>query len=424
MASYLNGETATRRVVITGMGVIAANGQSLQTFWDSILKGQSAGTRITRFKVDHLPHQVGAQIESFDCSAYMARKKAHRFELSIQYGIAAAVSAVRDAGLDLTKIDVDRVGIVEGTSVSGMESTVKAHNAMVSKGYRAMSPFTFINAYCGGGSGEIALELGVKGQVLTYCSGSSSGNDAVGHAMSLIKNDEADVMVCGGAEAPIMETFWNGFCAARVMTQMNDAPKTAMKPFDSNRDGFILGEGAGFLVLEEASHAIARGAKIYAEVAGHGRACEAFHSVSPNPDGAGPARAMEKALRAARVHPSEVQYINAHATATEGNDLAETVAIKKIFNGHSSRVAVSGTKPITGHLLGASGALESIVCALAIHKQEIPPTTNLHDPAAGCDLDYVVDGPRRYPVNVALNLNSGFGGKNACLVFKRFNEAG
>jgi 3-oxoacyl-[acyl-carrier-protein] synthase II len=424
MASYLNGETPARRVVITGMGVIAANGQSLQTFWESIRAGKSSGTRITRFKVDHLPHQVGAQIQSFDCSAYMAAKKVHRYELSIQYGIAAAMLAARDSGLDMSKMDADRVGVVEGTSIAGMESTVKAHNAMTAKGYRSMSPFTFINAYCGGGSGEIALELGIKGQVLTYCSGSASGNDAVGHAMSLIKNDDADVMVCGGAEAPIMETFWNGFCAARVMTKRNDEPTTAMKPFDANRDGFLLGEGAGFLVLEEVSHAIARGAKIYAEVVGHGRSCEAFHSVSPNPDGSGAVRAMEKALRSARVHPSEVQYINAHATATEGNDIAETRAIKRIFGSDAKRVAVSGTKPVTGHLLGASGALESIVCALAIHKQEVPPTSNLHEPADECDLDYVVEGARRYPVNVALNLNSGFGGKNACLVFKRFTEAG
>lgn len=424
MASYLNGESPARRVVVTGMGVIAANGQSLQTFWESVRTGKSAGARITRFKVDHLPHQVGAQIENFDPSAFMSVKKAHRYELSIQYGIAAAMLAARDSGLDMSKIDVDRVGVVEGTSIAGMESTVKGTQALINKGWRVMSPFTFINAYCGGGSGEIALELGVKGQVLTYCSGSASGNDAVGHAMNLIKYDEADVMVCGGAEAPIMETFWNGFCVARVMTKRNDEPTTAMKPFDTNRDGFLLGEGAAFLVLEEASHAIARGAKIYAEVAGHGRSCEAFHSVSPNPDGSGPTRAMEKALRAARVDPSQVQYINAHATATEGNDLAETRAIKKVFGAHVKRVAVSGTKPVTGHLLGASGALESVVCALAIHKQEVPPTPNLRDPAEECDLDYVVGGSRRYPINVALNLNSGFGGKNSCLVFKRFTEAG
>ena len=247
MASYLNGETPARRVVVTGMGVIAANGQTLQTFWDTIRVGKSSGSRITRFKVDHLPHKVGAQIHNFDCSAYMSRKKAHRFELSIQYGIAAAISAARDSGLDMSKIDVDRVGIVEGTSIAGMESTVKAHNAMVSKGWRLMSPFTAINAYCGGGSSEIALELGVKGQVLTYCSGSASGNDAVGHAMSLIKNDEADVMVCGGSEAPIMETFWNGFCVARVMTtDATTTPTTAMKPFDKHRDGFFWAKARGF----------------------------------------------------------------------------------------------------------------------------------------------------------------------------------
>ena len=408
-----------RRVVITGMGVIAPNGCDLPTVWHSVTKGVSAAAPVSRFDASDLPNRVACELKNFESSRYMDGKKARRFDLSIQYGIAASQLASRDAGIDFADIDPDRVGVVEGTSVSGMESSFKGQTAYEGRGFRSMSPFTLINAYCGGGSGEIALELGIKGLAVSYSSGSASGNDAIGYALNMIQHDEADVMVAGGAEAPLLAPLFGAFCLTKVMTARNDEPQRAMLPFDRTRDGFLLGEGAAFLVLEELSHALARGAKIYAEVAGHGRSCEAFHSVSPHPEGIGLRRAMEKALRRARLHASEVDYINVHGTATETNDLAETQAIKHLFGEHAGRLAVSSTKPITGHLLGAAGALETVICALALHHQEIPLTLNHEAPAEGCDLDYVRHESRRYPIQVAMNLNSGFGGKNSCLILRK-----
>jgi 3-oxoacyl-[acyl-carrier-protein] synthase II len=242
--------------------------------------------------------------------------------------------------------------------------------------------------------------------------------------MRMIQTDEVDVMVAGGTEAPLIEGFWNGFCVAKVMTRQCERPAEGMKPFDRRRDGFLLGEGAAFVVMEERSYALARGARIYAEVVGHGRSCEAHHSVSPHPEGLGMHRAMEKAFRNARIHPDEVDYINAHGTATEANDVAETRAIKRMFGSRARQIAISSTKPVTGHLLGAAGAIETVVCALALHHREIPPTMNLKEPDAECDLDYVPGVSRPYPINVALNLGCGFGGKNSCLVLKRHADLG
>lgn len=413
-----------RRVVITGLGVIAANGQDLKTFWESIRSGNSAVVPVSRFPTEKTPTRIAAEIKDFDPSPYIDRKQARRFETSILYGMSAAIQSLRDAGLNMGMMNPERAGVVEATSIGGMESTLKAQVAFLAKGWRGMSPFTFINAYCGGGSGEIALALGTKGPAITYCSGSASGNDGIGYALNLIRSDEADVMVAGGAEAPLLEVFWNGFCVPRVMTSQNDTPKEAMKPFDRRRDGLALGEGAGFVVLEELSHALGRGAKIYAELLGHGRHCEAHHSVAPHPEGLGMARAMEKALRDARAHHSSVNYINAHGTATETNDVAETRAIKKVFGSDARRVAISSTKPITGHLLGAAGAIETIVCALAIKHQEMPLTLNFKEPAEDCDLDYIPNISRPYPIDIALNLNCGFGGKNSCLVLQRYGNRG
>jgi 3-oxoacyl-[acyl-carrier-protein] synthase II len=287
-----------------------------------------------------------------------------------------------------------------------------------------MSPFTLINAYTGGGAGEIALELGIQGHAASYSSGSASGNDVIGYALRMIRDDEVDVMVAGGAEAPILAPLWGAFCQTKVMSTRNDTPATAMRPFDAARDGFVLGEGAAFLVLEELSHALSRGAHIYAEIGGHGRACEAYHSVAPHPDGIGMAKAMDKALRDAGLDRSEVNYINAHGTATSANDTVEIKAIKTLFAEHACRLAVSSTKGITGHLLAAAGAMESAVTALAIHHQVIPKTTNLTLPDSECDLDLVPFESRPYPIDVALNLSSGFGGKNSCLVMRRYQQAG
>lgn len=415
----MNPHPAERRVVITGLGVIAPNGQDLETFWRTVRDGESAADIISRFDTTGVPSRVAAEIKDFDCGRYLDPKRAKRFDLSIQYGMAAARLAVRDAGLKVEALDAERVGIVEATSISGLESTLKSHLAFLSRGYRAISPFTFINSYCGGGSGEIARELGIKGHAITYCSGSCSGNDAIGYALRMIQSDEADVMVAGGADAPLMEAFWSGFCVARIMTRRHDAPKQAMRPFDRHRDGVLLGEGGAFLVLEELSHALMRRARIYAEVLGHGRSCEAYDSVAPHPDGLGLARAMQKALHDARLTPGEIDYINPHGTATADHDVVETRAIKRVFGEQAYRVAVSSTKPVTGHLLGAAGALESVICALALHHGQVPPTINLSEPADGCDLDYVAGGARVYPLRSVMNLNSGFGGKNACLILGR-----
>ncbi|MHB8521748.1 MAG: beta-ketoacyl-[acyl-carrier-protein] synthase family protein [Limisphaerales bacterium] len=416
----MNTQPCQRRVVITGMGVIAPNGQDLDTFWDSLRKGTSAATRVTRFETSNLPNKVAAEIKNFEGSRYMDAKKAKRFELSIQYGIAASRLAVEDAAIDFKKFDPDRVGVIEATTVSGMETWFKGQTEFLSKGYRHVSPFTLINAYWGGGSGEIALELGICGHAISYSSGSASGNDAIGYALQMIQQDEVDVMVAGGAEAPLLAPLWGAFCQTKVMTARNDQPKESMRPFDRQRDGFLLGEGAAFLVLEELSFALARRASIYAEVLGQGRSCEACHSVLPHPDGIGLHRAMQKALRAARLHPNEVDYINAHGTATESHDLVETLAIKRLFGERARHVPVSSTKPVTGHLLGAAGAIETVVCALALKHQEIPPTLNLTAPAEDCDLDYVPERARPYPVRVAMNLNCGFGGKNACLILRQY----
>ena len=409
-----------RRVVITGMGVIAPNGEDLDAFWRTVRDGISAAGPITRFDTAAYPTKVGCELRGFDPARYMDRKKARRLDPFIQYGIAASLQAARDANLNFSEMDPDRAGLVEASSLGGIESSLKGHVLFLEKGYKSISPFHLINSYSGGGSGEIALELGIKGFAVTYSSGSASGSDVLGYAMRMIKDDEVDVMVAGGSEAPLVEASWGMFCQTRVMTRHNDEPAKAMRPFDRTRDGFLLGEGAAFLVLEEMSHALARGAKIYAEIAGHGRSCEAYHSVAAHPEAVGLRRAMEKAIREARMHWSEIQYINAHGTATDTNDLAEIYAIKQCFGPHATRLAVSSTKPVTGHLFSAVGALETVVCALALSKQEIPPTINLTQPDEGCDLDFVPNHPRPFPLNAVMNLSVGFGGKNACLILRRY----
>jgi 3-oxoacyl-[acyl-carrier-protein] synthase II len=409
-----------RRVVITGMGVIAPNGQDLGTFWRSVREGISAAGPISRFNTSALPSKIGCEIKDFDPSRYMDGRKSRRFELSIQYAIAASVLAARDSAIDFARIDPERVGVVEGGTVSAMESNLKGQIIYLEKGYKAVSPFVILNSYFGGGSGEIAIELGIKGHAVSYSSSSATGNDVMGYAFNLIRQDEVDIMLAGGSEAPLLEPLWGGFCQTGVMTCRNDRPREAMRPFDRTRDGFLLGEGAAFVVLEELAHALARGASIYAEVVGHGRSCEAYHSVAPHPDGVGLCRAMEKALRQARLHSLEIDYINAHGTATETNDVVETKAIKTVFGEHAHQIGVSSTKPVTGHLLGAAGALETVIVALAIKNQEMPPTLNLKEPEVGCDLDYVPNKGRRFPIRAAMNLNVGFGGKNSCLILRQF----
>jgi len=412
-----------RRVVITGLGVVAPNGCDVERFWGSICRGESAAAPVTRFDSSPFPTTIACEVRDLEVGKYLEARKARRFALATRFGLCAAVMAMRDAGIDLKDHNPDRAGLVEGTSIEGMDSSYQTQLTLLQKGYKSISPFALINAYCGGVSAEIALELGIKGHVVNLSTGSASGNDAIGLALDMIARDDADIMLAGGAETPLLTPLWGAFCLTKVMTTRNAEPARAMRPFDQARDGFVLGEGAAFLVLEELAHALGRGARIYAELAGHGRSCEAHHSVTPHPEGVGVRRAIEKALRRARMDATQIQYVNAHGTATPANDEAETAGIKAAFGPHASRLAVSSTKPVTGHLLGASGAVESVVTTLAIHRQVIPPTLNLTTPLAGCDLDYVPDGARSYPVTAAANLNSGFGGKNSCLIFKRYERA-
>lgn len=409
-----------RRVVITGMGVISPSGKDLKTFWSNVRGGISAAAPVTRFDTSHLPVKIAAEVKDFNVAEFIQSRKPGRFDLTIQYAVAAATLAVRDAGIDIAKLDEDRVGVVEGTTMSGEESIVKLLESYrdSDSNFRAMHPYNAVASYCGEGSSTISLHLGIRGNAMTYCSGCASGSDAIGHAARLIRLDDTDVMIAGGSEGTF-ELVQAGFCRLRAMTEHGGDPAAAMRPFDKTRDGFLLGEGAAFLVLEELTHALGRGARIYAEIAGHGRSCEAYHATDPHPEGVGYVRALEKTLRDARVHPTEVEYINAHGSATPLNDPIETKAIKTALREHARRVAISGTKPITGHLMGASGAIESMICALSIWHQEIPPTINLHEPDPACDLDYVPNEGRSYPVKVAVNLNAGFGGRYACLVLKK-----
>ncbi len=408
-----------RRVVITGIGIISPNGQDIDTFWSAMQQGRSAAGKLTRFSNPGGPCQVAAEIEDFDPARYMEAKIAHRLDRCAQFSVAAARLAVADAGIDFQAIDPDRTGVVEATSLSNVEAAYKGRSAYDTRGHRSITPSMMVSGYVGSGSAEIANQIGCKGHAITCSSSSASGNDVMGYALSMLRHEDVDVMVAGGAETPLIDTAFAGFASARAMTRWKGEPREAMKPFDKNSDGFVMGEGGAYVVLEELGHALSRGARIYAEVLGHGRSCEAFHPMAPQPDGAGVVRAMQKAMRAAGVQPSAIDYINVHGSANAANDIAETRAIKTAFGPHARQVAVSATKPITGHPLAAAGALETVICALAIQRQLIPPTLNLRDPLSDCDLDYVPNKARPYPVRAALNLNSGFGGKTSCLVLAR-----
>lgn len=409
-----------RRSVITGIGVIAPNGLDIESFWSSICTPQSAATFIDRFDTKQFPTKVGCVLSGFKAENYMSPKMARRYDPYIQYSVAASVLAAKDAGIDFSKIDPDRVGVVEGTTIGGLNTAYGTYESLNKKGYRGISTFDLINGYTGGGSSEIALTLNISGHATTLCTACASGSDAIGYSLNLIEEDDVDVMIAGASEAPILPAYWGGFCASKSMSRESEVPTAAMKPFHKNRDGFVLGEGGAYVVIEELSHALERGASIYAEVVGYGRSCDSYHSVAQHPEGRGAYRSLEKALRRARLHPSEVDYINVHGSATPSNDIVETLAIKHVFKEHARRLQISATKPVTGHMAGAAGAVESVVCALAIKRGTIPPTMNLDEPDPDCDLDYVPHSPRRYPVNVAINMNAGFGGKNACVILKKY----
>jgi 3-oxoacyl-[acyl-carrier-protein] synthase II len=408
-----------RRVVITGLGIVSPVGIGLQTAWAKILAGESGITRITHFDASAMASQIAGEVKGFDVAKYLPAKEARRMDRFIHLGLAAAIEAIGDSGVQVTAENAERIGTIIGSGIGGLPMIEDTHQEYIKSGPRRISPFfvpgTIINMV----SGNLSIMYGLKGPNLAVVTACTTAAHSIGEAGRLIEYGDADVMVAGGAESTVSPMGIGGFSAARALSTRNDDPAGASRPWDKGRDGFVLGEGAGVVVLEEYEHAKRRGANIYCELAGYGMSADAHHMTAPPADGEGAARCMANALRNAGLNPDQVHYINAHGTSTELGDLAETVAIKRCFGAAANRVAVSSTKSMTGHLLGAAGGVEAIFSILAIRDQVAPPTINLTDPDPQCDLDYVPNAARNMPLEVALSNSFGFGGTNGTLVFRR-----
>ena len=409
----------SRRVVVTGIGCLSALGPDTASFWDGLIKGRSGISRITRFDPTDFPSKVGAEIRDFDPGKFMDPKEAKRNDRYTQYAVAASRMAIEDAKVDTTKLDADRFGVIIGSGIGGMETIENQARVLIERGPSRVSPFTIPSLIANIASGVVAIEFKAKSVNYGVVSACASGSHALGEAMRHIRDGHADIMLSGGSEAAITRLGYAGFCNMKAMsTDFNDTPEKASRPFDKLRDGFVMGEGAGVLVIESLEHAQARGARIYCELAGYGATCDAYHITGQDQEGKGLALCLNRALSEAGIAKSEVSYINAHGTSTPINDRCETLAIKRVFGEQAPKIAISSTKSMTGHLLGAAGGVEAAVCALAIHHGVVPPTLNLENPDPDCDLDYVPNQARKMQVNVAISNNLGFGGHNASLVFK------
>jgi 3-oxoacyl-[acyl-carrier-protein] synthase II len=407
-----------RRVVITGLGIVSPVGRSIPEAWDNLVNGRSGISSITRFDASSFPVRIAGEVKGFDVGAYLSPKEARRMDVFIHYGLAAGLDAVRDAGLTITPQNAERVGINIGSGIGGLPMIEDTHNDFLRAGHRKISPFfipgTIINMI----AGNLSIMLGTKGPCLAMVTACTTATHCIGEAGRIIQYGDADVMIAGGAESTVTPLAIGGFGSAKALSTRNDDPATASRPWDKGRDGFVLGEGAGVLVLEEYEHAVSRGARIYAELVGYGMSADAFHMTAPCEDGEGAARCMNNALKDAGLQPSEIDYVNAHGTSTPLGDLAETVAIKRCFGEHAKKLVVNSTKSMTGHLLGAAGGVEAVFSALALHHQIAPPTINLFDQDEACDLDYVANTARPMPIRAALSNSFGFGGTNGTLVFK------
>lgn len=408
-----------RRVVVTGLGIISPVGNSVASAWDSIINGRSGIDRVTRFDASTLPTQIAGEVKGFDVGAYLSPKEARRFDTFIHYGLAAAMDAIKDAGLTERPENAERIGVCIGSGIGGLPLIEDTMHAIAAGGARKISPFFVPGSIINMISGVLSINYGFQGPNFATVSACATGNHSIGEAQRLIEYGDADIMIAGGAESTVSLLGMGGFCSAKALSTRNDDPQTASRPWDSGRDGFVLGEGAGVLVLEEYEHAKARGAKIYAEVAGYGMSSDAYHVTAPAEGGEGAARSMANALRNSRIATDEVNYVNAHGTSTPLGDIAETMAAKRCFGAHVSKVAMSSTKSMTGHLLGAAAGIEAVFSVLAIRDQIAPPTINLHDPDSACDLDYVPNVARKMPINVAVSNSFGFGGTNSTLVFRK-----
>ncbi|MEI7553019.1 MAG: beta-ketoacyl-ACP synthase II [Verrucomicrobiota bacterium] len=407
-----------RRVVITGLGTVTSIGHTVDAFWASLLAGRCGIQRVTHFDPAAYACQIGAEVRDWDPAQHMDPKEARRNDRYTHFAFAAARQAVADAGLDVTQENGDRVGVIVGSGIGGMQTIETQHDVLRERGPRKVSPF-MIPALIGNmASGLIAISLGARGPNFGIVSACATGTHAIGEAFHAIRRGDADVMVAGGSEAAITQQSYAGFCSMKAMSTRNDAPQKACRPFDRNRDGFIMGEGSGILVLESLAHARARGARIYCELAGYAATCDAFHITQPDPEGRGLSLAMKRALACGGVLPEQIDYINAHGTSTLYNDKFETLAIKRLFGDHARKLAVSSTKSMTGHLLGAAGGIESVIAVKTIQTGMLAPTINLEDPDPDCDLDYVPNVARSAPVRTVLSNNLGFGGQNAAVVFR------
>jgi len=407
-----------RRAVVTGLGIICPVGNSVKEAWANIQGGKSGITRITRFDASPFASQIAGEVKNFDVGQVLTPKEARRVDVFIHYGIAAAVEALRDAGIEANPKNAERVGLNIGSGMGGLPMIEETHRAMIEGGARKISPFFIPGAIINMISGNLSIMYGFKGPCLAMVTACTTANHCLGDSARLIEYGDADVMVAGGSEAAVCSLGVGGFSAARALSTRNDDPATASRPWDKDRDGFVLGEGAGVLVLEELEHAKARGARIYCELAGYGVSADAHHITAPCEDGEGAARGMLNAMRNAGINPDQVDYINAHGTSTPLGDLAETIAVKRCFGEHAKRVAVSSTKSATGHLLGAAGGVEAIFSVLAIRDQVAPPTINLFNQDPTCDLDYVPNAARPMKIKVAMSNSFGFGGTNGTLIFR------
>jgi len=384
------------------------------------MAGKSGIGLLTRFDTSDMPTKVAGEVKDFEPTEWISKKESRHMDRFTQFALAAAKMAVQDSGLDFEKVDKERAGAVIGCGIGGVTTFEEQKEVLTNKGAGRITPFFVPMLISNMAAGHISIEFGLQGSSMTIVTACASATNAIGEALRIIQRGEADVVICGGTEAPITRLAFAGFCAAKTMSTEKENFEQACRPFDIRRSGFVMGEGAGILVLESEEHALARGARIYAELAGYGSTSDAFHITSPAPGGAGAVRAMRLAIKDAGVSPEDVDYINAHGTSTGPNDAAETSAIKTVFGSYASKLAISSTKSMTGHLMGAAGAIEAIICAISIEQGAIPPTTNYGEPDPACDLDYVPNIARKRVVDVAMSNSLGFGGHNATIVLKKF----
>jgi 3-oxoacyl-[acyl-carrier-protein] synthase II len=410
-----------RRVVVTGLGVVTPLGHDLETFWKNLISGQCGIDRITAFDATAFDTKIAGQVKNFDpAPAFPSPKEIRRTDRYSQFGVYAGWAALKDSGAELDKLDRDEIGVIIGSGIGGLETTSAQIKVLLERGPGRISPFMIPMLISNMASGLFSMYQNLRGPNFATCSACATANHAIGEAWRTIKMGEAKMMFAGGAEAAVVPIGIGGFCAMKAMSTRNDDPKTASRPFDKDRDGFVMGEGAGVIVLEELEHAKMRGAKIYCELAGYGNTADAYHLTAPSPNGEGASRCMKMALRSGGLTIEDISYINAHGTSTPQGDVCETQAIKTVFGERAKKIAVSSTKGATGHMLGAAGAVEMTACALAIKNGVVPPTINLQNPDPECDLDYVPNTAREMKVNAIINNSFGFGGHNASIAAKKF----